>query len=1127
MKRIKLSIFSFLALILVIILTACDSTKSYNISYVVDTNKTITVSYEENKLLSSAQVNADSAYDINGKTRDGWYLDSSYTNVVTFPYKVTSDATLYLKWADGVKTYTVNFYDGSTLLTSNNVTDGSFVTAYNYMKNGYNLVGWYSDEALTVAFDFNTKVTSNLNLYAKFEEITPESETYTVKYRDGSTLLKTVTVEKDATLEEYTPTKEHYTFAGWYLNSAFTEAFDYSTKITENLALYAKWTAEVYDVKYYVETTLYDTEHVNYNCYANGPESNPTKTGYVFEGWYKDAELNDKFVLSSNKITEATTLYAAFEEFSGIEVTSYAGANEGIYLILPDTIEASNYTVSYSLADKDDYTEIDEELIRAEGSTVRIDILGLTADKYDVKIEAAGATRVIQDIQTYETDRSGYAHFNYTSGVGAYNDDGTLKANTVVVYVTDATKNTVTATINGKTYTGLVSILSAQSTSKYPLCVRFLDTIKTTQFNTKTYTSKANTTAIVDEQATSLGGNYQGYTAAQIIENGWNSYSADLAKGVTTLNGLNSKVSYSKNEFDTYWNMCDVKNASNITIEGIGENAGIYQWGFTWSGCNSIEVKNLTFSDYTEDACSFQGGSTITNFKNFWVHNCTFNRGKNNWDFSKEQDKHYGDGATDFKTIAYVTSSYNRFNNCKKTGLVGGGDDQLTMGITFHHNYYNTVGSRLPLGRQANMHFYNNYYYNCSTAQDIRANAFVLSEYNYFTGCSNPQKVTVNSTYTGTVIKSFNDTLVGCGTSAATVVTDRTATLSGNCKPDGSTDYNNFDTNSNLFYYDSTNKCSNVSALTATADVPTVVPNFAGAGANYYKSILLDQVSTKYTITFMNGSSTFSTLKVVENTAAKEPTSYPTSSTGVFDCWCTDSALTTEYDWSTLVTKDITLYAKFTSNPTYSALANDANNVMAYDFNSTTSGEKLTQFTDYTTKGIFGSTNGSNYSIAYGQYTGSAVQTVDNADDAAAQINVSAGTTYTTGIVKGWVELTVSQKTGSKWALLTFIGSENATVFTIGANSSSYLSYSTGSTKIESGTAFSSDKVAVGSNYKIYYEFDLDNGTTTIIINNTVYLNKATTNVKAFSGFYTMTNGSGTGTSARVVTLDNIAIVKK
>lgn len=42
-------------------------------------------------------------------------------------------------------------------------------------------------------------------------------------------------------------------------------------------------------------------------------------------------------------------------------------------------------------------------------------------------------------------DRSGYAHFNYTSGVGAYNDDGTPKANAQIIYVTEATKNTVTA----------------------------------------------------------------------------------------------------------------------------------------------------------------------------------------------------------------------------------------------------------------------------------------------------------------------------------------------------------------------------------------------------------------------------------------------------------------------------------------------------------------------------------------------------------------------------------------------------------------------------------------------------------------------------------------------------------
>ena len=153
------------------------------------------------------------------------------------------------------------------------------------------------------------------------------------------------------------------------------------------------------------------------------------------------------------------------------------------------------------------------------------------------------------------------------------------------------------------------------------------------------------------------------------------------------------------------------------------------------------------------------------------------------------------------------------------------------MNITFHHNFYNNVGSRLPLGRQANMHIYNNYYYNCSTCQDIRANAFVLSEANYFSGCTNCHLVKTTDTYTGTVIKSFNNYVAG-GKDQSTIVTTRDEQLSGNCKPDGSTNYTNFDTNSSLFYYDSTNKCSDVSILNDRLDVPEFVELYAGAGNN-------------------------------------------------------------------------------------------------------------------------------------------------------------------------------------------------------------------------------------------------------------------------------------------------------
>lgn len=59
-------------------------------------------------------------------------------------------------------------------------------------------------------------------------------------------------------------------------------------------------------------------------------------------------------------------------------------------------------------------------------------------------------------------DKSGYAHFNYTSGVGAYNDDGTLKSNAIVLYVTDSNKNSVSVTSkDGTKVTGIGNILNS------------------------------------------------------------------------------------------------------------------------------------------------------------------------------------------------------------------------------------------------------------------------------------------------------------------------------------------------------------------------------------------------------------------------------------------------------------------------------------------------------------------------------------------------------------------------------------------------------------------------------------------------------------------------------------------
>ena len=543
---------------------------------------------------------------------------------------------------------------------------------------------------------------------------------------------------------------------------------------------------------------------------------------------------------TSNTSNTTTSTFVPVEtEIKLVENGDYGNSCYGIFTPIINNENSTDYIVSYKKENTSNFITIDSELIRKEGENIRYDIVGLEKGNYTIRIEASNSVYKEYNTTIAEYDKSGYAHFNYTNGVGAYKDSGLIKDNTNIVYVTDSNKNTVKATINGKEYTGLTNILVAQKDSKVPLNIRIIGSINTAQWNKKTYSAAGSTEerrkqleshikATTDKTNWSSGKLDQKY----IISKGINSMSNDINNGITILNGLTNYIKYSSSdkEYDSYFNDLDVKDASNITIEGIGSDAKIFQWGFTFSKCNSIEVRNITFSDYTEDAIGFQGGSNSNmDFGNYWVHNCVFNVGVNNWDVTFEKDNGDGDGATDLKYCHNVTFSYLVYNNTHKTNLIGGSDSAYQYNITLHHNYYNKASSRLPLARQANMHFYNNYYNSCSTAQDIRANAFVLSENNYFYNCKNAQKVVINDTYTGTVIKSVNDYYEGTCNSQATKTTRDDSSLSGNCKPDnGVTNYTNFDTNSSLFYYDSVNKKTIADNMLEAKDVKAFVIKNAG-----------------------------------------------------------------------------------------------------------------------------------------------------------------------------------------------------------------------------------------------------------------------------------------------------------
>lgn len=533
---------------------------------------------------------------------------------------------------------------------------------------------------------------------------------------------------------------------------------------------------------------------------------------------------SDSSNISSLSSDSSTT---SVEPVVDAKITTQGVYAEGAYGEWEDA-NASEAKVAYKLSTDSSYTEIDTELVRQKNSTTaRFDVLGLKAGIYDFKITTSSKEELsMSNITITAYDRSGYAHFNASSGVGAYNDDGTLKSNAQIIYVNEETKNTVKASIGGKSYTGICAILANASNSSNPLVVRILGQISAATWDPISYTKGSDNLIadqIVDKNGDPLPTTSATLNEEDIINGGYNTLNTTT---YSKLNGLSNKIKYSNGEFDSAYNMLNISEAKNVTLEGVGDDAILFQWGITWKNCSYIEVRNLTFDDYPEDACAVEGNedsTTISGFKSghVWIHNNQFNEGKNYWDVCPEQDKHEGDGATDLKKLAFVTLSYNHYVKNHKTGLVGGSDSQHTASITYHHNFYDQCSSRLPLGRQANMHMYNNYYYKSSSySMSIRAGAYAFVENCYFEGGKTPYETKDGASLSGAV-KAYNNTFTNVN--GSNNVTSRTESVTNDNIYD-----KNFDTSTTNFYYDSTNKVSDVEYLSSAEQAKIDTKAYAG-----------------------------------------------------------------------------------------------------------------------------------------------------------------------------------------------------------------------------------------------------------------------------------------------------------
>ena len=501
-------------------------------------------------------------------------------------------------------------------------------------------------------------------------------------------------------------------------------------------------------------------------------------------------------VVSNLAIVAPSMTYAA----SASGFTTYGGWNEMMYATIKGVKDADVTAVSYSGPVSGSLTGEDfEYLVRDTADGARVDVMGLKPGTYTLNVTTKTGTYTQSGIEVNAQDRSGYAHYNYTDGVGAYNDDGTLKDNAIVLYVTDENKNTVTLSYGGVTVSGIGNILNSVGKA----CGEAGHETECKKVSKgKTYYGKGNTNQGILQLLAENNIPLVIRMVGAVSESGlyktgtWAAANAGLIDGLTDYDSNDYGGSVGDNG-----HMARMKSAKDVTIEGVGTDAAMDGWGIHFMSETSttaaglgknFEVRNLTFMNQPEDAIGMEGvqeGSVITApVERCWIHNNEFYSPSITG--PAESDKAEGDGSCDFKRGEYLTVSYNYFEGCHKTNLVGSSDTSLQYNLTYHHNIWKGCAARQPLGRQANMHFYNNQFIGTTDyAMNTRANAYIYSEYNLFFMTKNPMDVRSGA------IKSYKDSFSSCiGSMTGTVVTDKSTKVTSGNK------YENFDTNASLSY---------------------------------------------------------------------------------------------------------------------------------------------------------------------------------------------------------------------------------------------------------------------------------------------------------------------------------------
>lgn len=287
----------------------------------------------------------------------GWYTTEEYDVLFDFAITpITENMTLYAKWSQKfMVTYAANYAGGEDIkdYTTNGKADSGKRPAE---RTGYNFAGWYRDADCKEPFNFDTEITANTTIYAKWVADNVQMYTVTFDHNYGETHVtsQTQVAEGSPVATPATPqrdsvsTKGHqvsdFTFGGWYTDAECKNEYDFSTAVTQDLTLYAKWTG----------LYVFEAEHVSFI----DPNTGLPMQGMGASGGSQGANMVDSPAPGMEGINASNGYYVTYLYSRGLTLTFMINSDRDVSdATLIFRISAENVPFALCPSGGGDYTE--------------------------------------------------------------------------------------------------------------------------------------------------------------------------------------------------------------------------------------------------------------------------------------------------------------------------------------------------------------------------------------------------------------------------------------------------------------------------------------------------------------------------------------------------------------------------------------------------------------------------------------------------------------------------------------------------------------------------------------------------------------------------------------------------